>query len=76
MVAYNASYESVCQGQSLGQILFPGLWNFTSAMSLCHAVQGRMIQFHDEEEEISASQVLKKTIWIGSIIKLKFNLRY
>ena len=44
MIEYESTYDEICKSQELGQVLFPGYRNYTTAWTLCQNVRGNMLQ--------------------------------
>ena len=69
MVEYEGNYNKVCRGQELGQQIFTGLRNFTTALTLCQNVRGHLIQLETEAQQQIAVDLLrnssKPASWIG-----------
>ena len=72
MVEYEATYKKICRGQELGQVIFPGLRNFTTALTLCQNVHGNLVQIETEPQQQGVVHLLKNSSicsntgsWIG-----------
>ena len=61
MVEYEAAYDDICGGQDLGLEIFPGLQNYTAALTLCQNVNGNLVQFESEAEQQKALDLLKNS---------------
>lgn len=61
MVEYEATYKKICRGQKLGQVIFPGLRNFTTALTLCQNVHGNLVQIETEAQQERAVDQLKNS---------------
>ena len=59
MIEYDASYDEICTSSELGQVIFPGLRNYSTALTLCQNVKGNLIQIETEAEQQVALDVLK-----------------
>ena len=79
MVEYEATYDNICRGQEMGQVIFPVLQNYTTASTLCQNVRGNLAQFETEAQQQKAIDLLtnssicsKSSIelgtWIGTWI--------
>ena len=58
MVEYEATYDKICRGQELGQVIFQGLQNYTTALTLCQNVHGNLVQFETEAQQQKAVDLL------------------
>ena len=73
MVEYEGTYDEICGGQELGQHIFTGFRNYTSALTLCQNVRGNLVQFETEAQQQKAVDLLKNSSicldrhgsWIG-----------
>ena len=72
MVEYEATYDKICRGQELGQVIFPGLQNYTTALTLCQNVRGNLFQMESVAQKQKAEGLLtnssicsKELTWIG-----------
>ena len=61
MVEYEGTYKKICRGQELEQVIFPGLRNFTTALTLCQNVHGNLIQVETEAQQERAVDQLKNS---------------
>ena len=58
MMEYEATYDKICRGQELGQVIFPGLQNYTTALTLCQNVRGNLVQLETEAQQQKAVDLL------------------
>ena len=58
MVEYEATYDNICRGQEMGQVIFPVLQNYTTASTLCQNVRGNLAQFETEAQQQKAIDLL------------------
>ena len=58
MVEYEATYDKICRGQELGQVIFPGLQNYTTALTLCKNVRGNLLQIESVAQQQKAVDLL------------------
>ena len=58
MVEYEATYDKICGGQELGQVIFPGLQNYTTALTLCKNVRGNLFQIESVAQQQKAVDLL------------------
>ena len=58
MMEYEATYDEICRGQELGQVIFPGSQNYTTALTLCQNVRGNLVQFETEDQQQKAVDLL------------------
>ena len=79
MVEYEATYDNICRGQEMGQVIFPVLQNYTTASTLCQNVRGNLAQFETEAQQQKAIDLLTNSsicsessielgTWIGTWI--------
>ena len=50
MVEYDATYDKICGGQGLGELIFSSLRNYTTALTVCQNVHGNLIQVETESQ--------------------------
>ena len=72
MVEYETTYEKICRGQELGQVIFPGTQNYTTSLTLCQNVHGNLVHVENEGQQKKSVDLLKNSsicsksgIWIG-----------
>ena len=73
MLEYEATYNKICRGQELGQVIFPGFRNYTTSLTLCKNVHGNLVQIENEAQQQRAVDLLKNSsicskrvgTWIG-----------
>ena len=73
MVGYEATYDKICRGQELGQVIFQGLRNYTNSLTLCQNVHGNLVQIENEAQQQKSVDLLKNSsicskkvgTWIG-----------
>ena len=58
MVEYEATYDKICGGQELGHVIFPGLQNYTNALTLCKNVRGNLFQIESVAQQQKAVDLL------------------
>ena len=59
MFEEEVTYNDICKSQELGQKLFPGYRNYTTALALCQNVGGTMLQIETEAQQNSALELMK-----------------
>ena len=59
MFEEEVTYNDICKSQELGQKLFPGYRNYTTALALCQNVGGTMLQIENEAQQNSALELMK-----------------
>ena len=59
MFEEEVTYNDICKSQELGQKLFPGYRNYTTALALCQNVGGTMLQIETEAQQNSALELIK-----------------
>ena len=70
MVEYEATYDKICGGQDLGELIFSSLRNYTTALTVCQNVHGNLIQVETEAQQQKAGDLIKSSSscsesWIG-----------
>ena len=69
MGEYEATYDKICGGQDLGELIFPGLRNYTTALTVCQNVHGNLIQVETEAQQQKAGDLMNSSScsysWIG-----------
>ena len=74
MVEYEATYDKICRGQELGQVIIPGLQNYTTALTLCQNVRGNLFQMESvaqqqkAEDLLTNSSICSKKLHLGTWI--------
>ena len=74
MGEYEATYDKICGGQDLGELIFPGLRNYTTALTVCQNVHGNLIQVETEaqqqkaEDLLTNSSICSKELHVGTWI--------
>ena len=61
MKPYETTYESICKSQALGPVIFPGLWNFTTSLTLCKNVRGNLLQIRNESQQEKALKLMNSS---------------
>ena len=59
MIIEEVTYNDICKSQELGQLIFPGYRNYTTALALCQNVGGTMLQIETEDQQNSALELMK-----------------
>ena len=67
MVEYEATYDKICRGQELEQVIFPGLQNYTTALTLCQNFRGNLVQFENDAQQQKAVDLLTNSSICSSI---------
>ena len=71
MVEYEATYDKICRGQDLGELIFSSLRNYTAALTVCQNVHGNLIQVENEAQQQKAVDIIKNSssqkriLWIS-----------
>ena len=69
MVEYDATYDKICGGQDLGELIFSSLRNYTTALTVCQNVHGNLIQVETEAQQQKAGDLMNSSScsysWIG-----------
>ena len=61
MKEYEGTYEDICKSHELGQVLFPGYRNYTTALSLCQNVRGNLLQIETEDQQNIALDLMQNS---------------
>ena len=61
MVESEVTYDEICSDQELGLEIFPGLQNYTAALTLCQNVHGNLVQFESDAQQQIAVDLLKNS---------------
>ena len=61
MRSYETSYDQICKSQALGPVIFPGLWNFTTSLTLCKNVRGNLLQIQDQSQQDKALELMNSS---------------
>ena len=61
MRTYETSYDKICKSQALGPVIFPGLWNFTTALTLCKNVRGNLLQIQNQSQQDKALELMNSS---------------
>ena len=55
------TYDEICKSQQLGQVIFPGYRNYTTALKLCQNVGGTLLQIETEAQQNVALELMKSS---------------
>ena len=61
MISYEATYDDICKSHDLGQVIFPGWRNFTTALTLCQNVRGNLLQINTEAQQKKAIELMQNS---------------
>ena len=59
MTVDEVTYDEICKSQQLGQVIFPGYRNYTTALTLCQNVGGTLLQIETETQQDLALELMK-----------------
>ena len=59
MIMDEVTYDEICKSQQLGQVIFPGYRNYTTALKLCQNVGGTLLQIETEAQQNVALELMK-----------------
>ena len=59
MIINEVTYDDICKSQELGQVIFPGYRNYTTALALCQNVGGTLLQIETEAQQNLALELMK-----------------
>ena len=59
MIENEVHYDDICKSQELGQVIFSGYRNFTTALTLCQDVNGNLIEIESEDHQQKAIEIMK-----------------
>ena len=59
MIVDEVTYNEICKSQQLGQVIFPGYRNYTTALKLCQNVGGTLLQIETETQQNLALELMK-----------------
>ena len=59
MIEDEVTYDDICKSREIGQVIFPGYRNYTTALALCQNVGGTLLQIETEAQQNSAVELIK-----------------
>ena len=66
MIENEVHYDDICRSQELGQVIFSGYRNFTTALTLCQDVNGNLIEIESEAHQQKAIEIMKTSSFCDS----------
>jgi hypothetical protein len=65
MIENEVHYDDICKSQELGQVIFSGYRNFTTALTLCQDVKGNLIEIESKADQQKAIEIMKTSSFCG-----------
>ena len=70
MIEHEISYDEVCKRQEIGQVIFSGKRNFTTALTLCQNVDGNLFEIESKGQQQLAIDLINtssfcRATWIS-----------
>ena len=70
MIEHDTNYDEVCKSQEIGQVIFPGKRNFTTALTLCQNVDGNLFEIESKGQQQKAIDLINtssfcRATWIS-----------
>ena len=66
MIENEVHYDDICKSQELGQVIFSGYRNFTTALTLCQDVNGNLIEIESKAHQQKAIEIMKTSSFCDS----------
>ena len=58
MIEHEINYDEVCKSQEIGQVIFSGKRNFTTALTLCQNVHGNLFEIESKGQQQKAIDLM------------------
>ena len=59
MIEDKVTYDDICKSREIGQVIFPGYRNYTTALALCQNVGGTLLQIETEAQQNLSLELMK-----------------
>ena len=59
MIEDEVTYDDICKSREIGQVIFPGYRNYTTALALCQNVGGTLLQIETEAQQNLSLELMK-----------------
>ena len=66
MIENEVHYDDICKSQELGQVIFSGYRNFTTALTLCQNVYGNLIEIESKAHQQKSIEIMKTSSFCDS----------